>query len=226
MVLAASSKYFTAALGPNFKEANKSEFVLDDTDGETVKAIVDFCYTGHINLTEENVEKFLTIASSIQIDLLEEKCCQFYNDKLGVNNCVNTLIVADKYSAPNLRQTAIDMVCKSFEEIPSADIQRLDHRLLKEILKCDKIQANEELVYQRLLEWFHCEDGEHVQQMPELLKLIRLKHIPLQVRIDTHFYKSTFENSQFYPSFHFTYIYRFSMKQLKQHIRDLIAMTT
>lgn len=43
---------------------------------QMVKAIVDFCYTGYIELTTENVAKF-TIASSVQLDLLEKNAGDF-----------------------------------------------------------------------------------------------------------------------------------------------------
>lgn len=62
VILTATSKYFSAALGPSFIEDGENEFVLNDADVETVMAIVDFCYTGHIDLSEENVAKFLAVA--------------------------------------------------------------------------------------------------------------------------------------------------------------------
>lgn len=153
-VLTAASKYFLASLGPNFKEGSKTEFDLDDTDGETLKAIVEFCYTGCIELTGENVAKFLAFASSVELDLLEKKCWRFYDEKLTVTSSTDTLIFADKYSDVNLRQKAFDLICESFESVPAEDILRLDHQLLQEILKCDKVQATEECVLKRLLEWF------------------------------------------------------------------------
>lgn len=181
-VLTASSKYFAAALGPNFREGNQSEFILDGIDGAMVKSIVDFCYSGRIDLSEGNVDQFLAIASSREFDLLEEKCWIFYAEKLSITNAVNTLMIADRYSNLISRQKAFDVVCESFETLPETDIQQLEHRLLLEILKCDEIQATEECVLQRVLKWFQIEMGEREQHMPELLKLIRLEYIPLQVR--------------------------------------------
>lgn len=125
--MTAASKYFRAALGPNSQEGEKSEFVLEDTRLETVKAIVNFCYTGHIDLTEENVERFLVVASSVEIDLLEKKCCRFYEGHLSVKNSIGTWLLADKYSYVHLRQRALDLVCESFETLPASDFQKLDH---------------------------------------------------------------------------------------------------
>lgn len=190
--MSAASKYFAASLGKNFQEGKHKEFTLDDTDCETLQMIVDYCYTGHIKLTEENVATFLTIASSVQLDLLEEKCCQFYVEKLSVTNCVDALIFADKFSYAYLREAALDLICENFEMVPVTAIQKLDHRLLRELLKCDKITSSEELIFTRLLEWV--QNGKREPYMPDLLKLIRLEHITLEVHYSTHcefiFYQS------------------------------------
>lgn len=61
---------YTASLGLNFQKGAQSNFVLEDTDGETIRKIVKFCYTGEIDLNEDNVEKCFAVASSIELDLL------------------------------------------------------------------------------------------------------------------------------------------------------------
>lgn len=90
-------------------------------------------------------------------------------------------MVADKYDFAGLRQRGLDVVCGKFEMLPTVEFQRLDQRLLQEILKSDKIQAAEEFVLKRLLEWFENEEEERRQYMPKLLKLIRLELFPSQV---------------------------------------------
>lgn len=179
--MTAASKYFTVSLGPNFREANHKEFVLDDTDGDTVKMIVDFCCTGHINLTEENIKNIVTIASSVEIDFLEEKCRQFFSDNLSINNSLETLLIADKYSYSVLRQQAFQFICETFESIPSTEILKFDHALFEELLKCNDVDATEEMIFNRLLEWFSNSEDDRKDYMPELLKLIRLEYFAPQV---------------------------------------------
>lgn len=162
------------------------ELILKGTDGEMVKAIVNYCYTGHINLTEENVETFLAIASSIDLDMLNAECFHFYDEKLGINNCVNTLIIANKYNWTHLCQRAFHLICENFENVPTTEIQKLDHRILQEILKCDELKANEQLVCKRLFEWFQYNENERAQYMSDMLRSIRLELIPYQVRFQFH----------------------------------------
>lgn len=180
-ILITASKYFAALLGSNFEEANHKEFILDDTDGETIKMIVDFCYTGNVSLTPENVSDLLTIASSVQLDMLEEKCREFRADNLNAANAVDTLMMADKYSFAELRQRTLNWICESFESMPSGEIQKVDHRLLQELMRCDQIDASEEMIFNRLYEWFERSASMREKHMPDLLRLIRLENIPSQV---------------------------------------------
>lgn len=188
--MTAASKYFAASLGANFVEGNHDEFIMDDTDGETIQMIIDFCYTGNIDLTHENVDKLMTIASSVQLDLLEEKCRHFYMAHLSSDNAVNTLTIADKYSMVDLRRRAFNRICESFESVPSTKFQKIDDRLLRELLKCDTVNATEEMIFNRLYEWFEYSEGDRLQHMPELLKLIRLKHISSKVNFVDFFHPS------------------------------------
>lgn len=181
MLIASSKEYFATSLGPNFLEGKEDEFTLDDMDGETVKAIVEFCYTGCIDLPEENVKKFLAIASGVQLDLLEEKCWRLLDAQLNGTNSLGTFVTADKFGNAMLRQRAFDFMCESLQMVPATDIHQLEHRLLEEILKSDKIQVTEECVFRRLLEWFEDKETEREQHMPTMLRLIRLEHFPSQV---------------------------------------------
>lgn len=180
-ILATSSKYFNLLLGLNFEEGIQKKIILNDIDGETIKTIVHFCYTGRINITEENVAQLMAISSSIEFDLLEEKCCKFYAEKLNAKNSVDTLLIADEYNKFDLRLQTLNFICDALEMVPSMDVQRLNHRLLQEILQSDNIEATEELVFKRLFEWFEYNGAERKIYMPELLRLIRLENIPTQV---------------------------------------------
>lgn len=89
----AASEQFSAA-PPGARPITRTrqkidKFTLDGIDGGMVKAIADFCYTGHIDLNDQNVEKFRVIATKVGIDLLVEKCRQFVADKSSKNLSVS-----------------------------------------------------------------------------------------------------------------------------------------
>lgn len=113
-------------------EGSYDEFTFEGTDGGKLKAIVDYCYCGYIDLTVDNVKTFVTIASSVELDLLEKECRQFYVQNLSPNTAVEALMTADTFSFLYIRRKAFKLICKKFDEVPLAAFQQLDHRLLQE----------------------------------------------------------------------------------------------
>lgn len=178
----ATSKYFAGLLGPNFQGEKPREFVLNDFDGGTIRAVVNFCYTGNIELTKENVGKCLSMAIRLEIDVLPEKCRQLLSAELSAANVVDILMIPDEYRIGRLRGRAFKLICERFEAVPLLDIQNMSHGLLQDILKCAEVQENADLCAQRLLEWFRCDENERSVHMPELLKLIRLERVSFEVR--------------------------------------------
>lgn len=183
VILTAVSKYFAASLGPNFVEGKHDEFTVEGVDGETLRVIIEFCYIGHINLTEENVKTFLIIASSVELDLLEEKCRAFYNEKLSARNAVEAFMIADKYSYADLRQRALNLICDKFRKVPMVEIQKLDHRQMRDLLKSENINSLEELIFDRVLDWWRNDMKNREAHLPRLLQLIQLKNIDFEVNI-------------------------------------------
>lgn len=116
--------------------------------------------------------------------LLQEKYCGHRISTLNVSNAVKILNDADKYNLLDIRHRSLDVICASFDTIPSTDIQQIDHRCLEQILKSDKIQATEELVFKRLMEWYERDRIERRKLMANLLKCIRLQHISGQFLVE------------------------------------------
>lgn len=182
--MSAASKFFRGVLGSNSEDGKPTEFLWDDFDAETIKSVVNFCYTGNIELTEKNAEQILKIASSGEFDLLESKCRQFYAERLNATNVVTVLIVADKYRAADLQKKALDLICDEFDKVASADFRKLDPARLCDLLKRDEMRRFDDLCAKRLLEWFHYDEDDRGVSMPKLLRLIRLEQLSTEVNID------------------------------------------
>lgn len=177
------SDYYSDLLGPNFKEGKPIDTELSDSNIETLKAIVDFCYTGNINLTKDNIENVLHVASLIVCDLLVAECEKFLSKKLSDENCRQFLIIANKYDCESVRKEAINMICEFFENVPLEDIQKLDNILLLDLLNHAEMKSNGDLCAIHLLNWFGFDEVERSKYMPELLKAVQLKQVSAEVCI-------------------------------------------
>lgn len=175
--LCAASEYFAKLLASNFADSKCTEFVVDVVGGDIVQAMVGFCYTGRIEISQGNVDELIETAAFYQIELLKQKCIQFQCDALIVSNAVQTLVAADKYSLSYIRAEAFELICESLESIPSADIQPINHRILHELLICDMLQSSEDNIFKQLMDWYEYEKASREKFMTPLLQCIRLDHI-------------------------------------------------
>lgn len=87
------SGYFKSLFQLEFEE---NQYILEGAHPATVKKIVDFCYTGRIHLTENNVDKFLAIARLYQFDLLAQHCLQFRSSVLKTSNGTEATTIANR----------------------------------------------------------------------------------------------------------------------------------
>lgn len=183
LVMMISSQYFRALLGSNFKEGVEKEVSVGGLDGPTLKAIIDYCYTGNMEINEEYIEKIVSAASWMDLVRIEEKCEKVWREKLSSFNCVETFSLADKYSLTDLREKSLDFICEHFEAVAAGQLQEVGLQYFCEFFKCDRIHALEEHIFQRLIQWVDFDEEARSKYVPELLNLINLKKIATPVRL-------------------------------------------
>lgn len=174
----AASKFFDI-FGPEFRKSKRKEHVLEDIDAETIEGFVAFCYTGNIDLTEENVRKFLDFATRYQVDLLKKQCHQFCFEKLIVANAVDFCRIAEEYFNRNLHTRTCLFIRDNLEMVPTIEIQKLNHTSFLTILRSDK--DNDDLCATRLLEWWRSDENKRSLHMPKLLEPLRLERLTTEV---------------------------------------------
>lgn len=177
-----SSNYFRALLGPNFKEGDDDEVTISNINGPTLKTIINFCYSGKIQITDDNIMEIVSAASAMELVRIEVKCEQFWNDTLAKTNCVEIFAAADTYSFKDLRKKSFDFICENFEALDALDLRKIKVSYFSELLKCDQIQAREDFIFQRLAEWADYHETTRSNYVPELLKTIRLEKITQPVQ--------------------------------------------
>lgn len=184
--MSASSKYFEALFGPDYKEGAENQVTLN-IEKETLKAIIDYCYTGRIEINADNADDILDAASSTGIIALEEMVGEFWCDHLEIENCVEILTMADKYYLTKLWQKALQFCGRNFDKLPSPDILSIDESILRKLLALDEITVAEEQIFDYVVKWLQQNEKVRAKFVPAMLKLIRLKHITSQVIfIDTY----------------------------------------
>jgi hypothetical protein len=67
LVLSACSEYFAAMFSSGLKESYQAEVELHDVDPDALQELVQYCYTGCLELKEETVEIILATSCLLQI---------------------------------------------------------------------------------------------------------------------------------------------------------------
>ena len=87
MVLACFSKFFKSMFRSPFKEKYQNTVEIKELDGEAVKAVKEFIYSGKIVVHSNNVLALLGVAEFLQVDDLKQTCFSFMESSLRVDSC-------------------------------------------------------------------------------------------------------------------------------------------
>lgn len=177
----ASSPYFVALLGPNYAEPSQEEIVLGKISSKTLQTIIHYCYSGQIEITDDTFDDIMAAASNMELVQLEQRCSDFWIEKLDVDNCVNSLFVADKYNLEALWKKSIPFIRKNLNAIPKTDLAKIDEKNVYVILTGDKISISEEDVFNFFVQWVRHDEAHRSQFVVTLANAIRLQHIPVDV---------------------------------------------
>ncbi|TNN45854.1 Kelch-like protein 21 [Liparis tanakae] len=178
-VLAAASTYFRAMFAGTLKESVMDRVVLHEVSAELLGQLVDFCYTGRVTITQDNVDDLLKTADLFQFPSVKEGCCAFLGQRLDVSNCLEIQDFAEAYACRELATSARRFVLKNIMELAKlTDFNRLPWKRLLEFLSDDKLCVDkEEAVYQIALCWVKADLQRRLHYWPELLQQVRLPFV-------------------------------------------------
>lgn len=176
LVLSSCSEYFSVMFTGSLKEASESEIELYSVDGDALLKLVQYCYTGSIDLTENNVETLLATACLLQLNDVIEACCTFLAKQLHPSNCLGIALFAEQQSCPTLLQKSISYVHEKFMQVwRDEEFLKLSDTQLSTLLRSDDLNVTSEReVFFALMEWVNEDKTNREEHLPRLLELIRL----------------------------------------------------
>ncbi len=189
LILAMKSEYFRIMFTTNLKESVQSEIHLPKDDLLTMKSIVDFAYSGEVQIGNGNIEKLTRAANFYGMPLLFEKCAEYLEDRIDTPNCIEILEFAELITDHGLKDLTKDYIIENFEDVSTLnlDIMNMSTSLLLEIIANDsaaidpKPSKNEERLFQ--LGWNHLQakSGDVFQTyLPKLLKAVHLPQVSVK----------------------------------------------
>ena len=104
--------------------------------------IINFCYTGEVEVSQDSVLALVTAANLLQMDELRDVCCTFLEERLEPSNCLSTRCFAELHSFQSLMKAAETFACKNFEEVIRTDeFFASDEHVVRKLLDSELVQV-------------------------------------------------------------------------------------
>ncbi len=175
-VLAATSAYFLAMFTHQLRESEQQEVEIKDMDPQVLRSLVDFAYTGEIDITVENVQEVLAAASLLQIATVQDNCCEFLKKQLDASNCLGIKNFAEANGCSQLSDVIDSFARRHFQEVArgSEFLNNTWENVASLIASSDLNVESEEEVYGAVMQWVRQDPVERSQHLPQLLEHVRL----------------------------------------------------
>ena len=166
-------------------EKDSAEVVLKDIKSAGLKAVIDSCYSGWIQITDENLDDILATASHLRFEQVEEACEQFLLSQLNSATCLGIHAVAQRFNLSKMSIAAMGLIADHFADIIATDeFLLLSFEQLTEVLKSDDLDVeSESAVVTAMMSWVEHDKVARVKKLPQLLSLIRFEWVDKEVNL-------------------------------------------
>ena len=179
LILAAASPYFRAMFSYNFRESTEGNVRIQDITPWTMKRILEFIYTGHTDITYDNLFEMFNASVMLSIKELTDLLVKLLHLQMDVYNCIQIEQLATLYSLENLRRTTLQYIVDHFMCLYEKKLfVHLNEHTLMEILSDDNLDIpKEEYVFLTIVQWVNHRPAEREQYFQSLFKFVRLNSI-------------------------------------------------
>ena len=179
IVLCAASPFFYSALNNEMKESKEGLIRLEDTSKVAIEELLDYLYTGHVDVSQHNAFELLKIADFLVIPSLKEVSSKFIIQSLSSSNCLKAYYSAVNYRCFELQENAREFIYANFTRVVEhEDFLNLTISEVEEWISSDEIRVRgEEDVFQAIVKWAKQNgDGER-EKFFELFRHVRLIYL-------------------------------------------------
>ncbi|XP_038050674.1 kelch-like protein 28 [Patiria miniata] len=178
-VLAACSPYFKAMFTGGMQESSCNVISLGDVEPMSLQLILDFIYTGAINLSNDSVQNVFSAANLLQVAPVVHFCAEYMEKNLHVVNCVDMYQLACTYSCTNLKEAAWDYLNYHFQDVVNeSQVVHASIDVVNDIVQSNQLNvASEDAVLQMVLAWVQWDVMTRRVFMTRLLEYVRFEHI-------------------------------------------------
>ena len=149
--------------------------------------IVEYFYTGDIEITIADVTDLLLAATVLQINSLIEKSYDIVHKSLCIKNYKSFLQFSRQHSIVQLQKICHNFMCDDFPNfLATNEVSKLDVNLLISIIKEDGCRAeSEDMILDAVVKWLQSNsEGVTTEIVERLIDCVRFEHCTSQTVYD------------------------------------------
>jgi actin-binding protein IPP len=184
IVLSSSSSYFAAMFGNSEFNENKEKIVkLVSINSRILRTLVDFIYTGVLEIDQINVQELLAAADMLQLHDVVSGCAQFLCRELHPSNALGILRFAEAHNCKELAESAIGFINCHFPEVSEhEEILEVSQQMMTRLISSELIRVDSEFqVFLVALRWINHEVSIRKRFVFEILGNVRLSLVPVKI---------------------------------------------
>ena len=181
VVLCAASPFFYNALNSDMKEKKEGVIRLEETSKAVMEEVLEYLYTGHVDINDQNAFDLLKIADYLIVPSLKELSRDTILQTLSPSNCFMAYYYSTMYLDSELDEIMIAQYFTFNNFVYAAesdDFLNLSVKQVEEWVSSDQIVVEEEeQVFQVIVKWMEKSENSKHQSFFQLFRHVRLVHV-------------------------------------------------
>ena len=160
---------------------------IADVNKNVLSRIVEYFYTGDIEITIADVSDLLLAAIVLQIDCLIEKLYDIIYKSLCIENYERFLQFSRNHGIVKLQEICHTFICDDFPNfLTTNEVSKLTVELLISIIKEDGCRAeSEDMILDAVVKWLESNsEGASTEIVERLIDCVRFEHCTSQTVYD------------------------------------------
>ncbi|XP_043471983.1 actin-binding protein IPP-like [Leptopilina heterotoma] len=177
LVLAAGSAYFNAMFTSGLVEGQQDSVEIHSVSSKILSMLVDFIYTGNIDITQDNVQELFAAADMLELEEVVSGCTAYLEQQLHCSNALGIYRFAEAHNSSNLLETALRFIQVNFPRVSQEEeFLDLPKEYLVRFLSSEYIHIDTEFqVFQAAYNWITQDISARRCYVFEILGHIRLR---------------------------------------------------
>ena len=175
LVLSCHSKFFEGML----RLTHENVIEIEAVDGTTMKALIDFIYTGSITIDDQNVERLLSGAECFNINEVKQFCDEFMLEKCEHQDSLALFKAASLNKEFEIKDEVREYVSTHLEKLIQIDeFKSLSNvEMTFFISNLEQSGVRKTSIYQAVITWVRHNEETRKTNFSDLFRMINLNEI-------------------------------------------------